>query len=329
MIKKLLVLILAISGLQLAIGQSKKYLTLEHFTNTRCGVCGGSNPGFYNTIKPFEGNFHHMTIHPSNPYSSCVLYQANIAENTERSKYYNTPGTPTVFFNGTTSRGAGSVTASQISAELAKTSPIEIRVKETGTTTRSVTIEVKVTGLRPSSNYKIYVAAAEKELNYASPNGEKVHYNVFRKFASSASGDVITLPVQGSSINLNYSYTVAGTWNESQMYALVWIQDVTTKEILNSGTKFDPTPTALDETLLPNFKIYPNPVVDNLNLKFDNSISVSSISLTNIFGREIKTINPKTPVSQLAIPVSDFVKGVYFIKINSNGKTITKKWMKQ
>jgi hypothetical protein len=31
MIKNLLVLILAISGLQLGIGQSKKYLTLEHF----------------------------------------------------------------------------------------------------------------------------------------------------------------------------------------------------------------------------------------------------------------------------------------------------------
>lgn len=87
---------------------------------------------------------------------------------------------------------------------------------------------------------------------------------------------------------------------------LVWIQDVTTKEILNSGTKFDPTPTALDETLLPNFKIYPNPVVDNLNLKFDNSISVF-ISLTNIWKRDLRRLIQKHPVFQLAIPVSDFV----------------------
>ena len=70
-------------------GQSKRYIHLEHFTNTRCSSCGSINPGFYNVISGYEGSYHHMTIHPSFPYSSCALYQANISENTARTNFYD------------------------------------------------------------------------------------------------------------------------------------------------------------------------------------------------------------------------------------------------
>ena len=310
-------------------GQSKRYIHLEHFTNTRCSSCGSINPGFYNVISGYEGSYHHMTIHPSFPYSSCALYQANISENTARTNFYGVTGTPTVVMNGGVKRGASQISSALLTQELAKTSPIEIRVKEIGTMSRSVTVEIKVTGTRPSANYKIYVAAAEKELNFASPNGERLHHNVFRKFVSAVDGEAITLPAEGSSIILNFNYTVSSTWVESQMYALVWVLDAASKEILNSGTKFDPVTTSVEESSIPGFKIYPNPVKDQVNVRFESGVNAqTAVAITNIFGKELKNSSLKSGATSYSIPVAELPKGIYFIRFSANGKSVTRKWFK-
>lgn len=61
------------------------------------------------------------------------------------------------------------MTAANLNAELNKLSPIEVKVTETGTTNRNVSLEIKTLGTKPSGTYKLYVVALEKELNYASP----------------------------------------------------------------------------------------------------------------------------------------------------------------
>ncbi len=68
--------------------QAKRYIFMEHFTNTYCGICGARNPSFYSLLTKYEGNYHHMTVHPSFPYTACTLYQANKTENSLRANYY-------------------------------------------------------------------------------------------------------------------------------------------------------------------------------------------------------------------------------------------------
>lgn len=324
----LLVLFGFLFCLEFSQAQAKRYIFLEHFTNSRCGVCASQNPGFYSRLQAYKNEYHHMTVHPPIPYSQCLLYQANPSDNSARTNFYGIQGTPTVVIHGLTKKNANGVTEAVLNAELNKTSPLEIKVVETGSQNRSVSVEIKTIGLRPGGTYKLYVVALEKELNYASPNGEKIHYNVFRDFVTAVDGDDINLAATGSSITKNFSVSVQGSWVENQVYMLAWIQDVNSKEVLNSGTKFDGL-TATQEFSADQFSIFPNPVKEQLNIQFKQSLSTDSkLSISNLFGRELYSFQLKNGQNQFHLSVNDWNKGIYFVKIQAGKKVVTKKWLK-
>ncbi|MDQ3140876.1 MAG: T9SS type A sorting domain-containing protein [Bacteroidota bacterium] len=330
--KKTLLFLLLIVGIESeALAQAKKYIFLEHFTNTRCGICASRNPSFYNLLfsPKYNNQYHHMTVHPSFPYNNCQLYLANTTENTIRTNFYSIGGTPTLVIHGKTIKPLSSVNAATLDAELDKFSPVEVKVTESGSTQRSISIEVKTVGPKPAGNYKIYVAAVEKVLNYISPNGEKVHHNVFRKFLSSASGDNIVLANEGNSLLTNYTMNVVAPWLENQMYALVWIQESSTKEVLNSGNKFDQL-TANTDIIAPTFKLHPNPVKDKINIQFEKpSNGFISLSISSLVGKELYTQMVSSGTTEVSIPVNYLEKGIYFVRIQSGTKSYSKKLIKE
>lgn len=313
----------------LSFGQAKRYIFLEHVTNSNCGVCGASNPGFYNTIKPYEGSYHHLAIHPKFPYVSCVFYQANKSEQDQRVSFLGASSTPTVYINGLIKKSASSVTKSILDAELAKTSPIEVLVKETGTSNREVTVEIKTVGIKPAgNNFKVFAAIAEKVRNQATPNGEKVHYDVFRKFISATNGDPINLAENGSSVNLSFNYSVNAAWVESETYLLVWVQDETSKEVLNSGNKFDLTTSSRDLSAS-DVKILYNPVRINLSIQLNKNLDGGKYILLNIMGQVLTQGIITSNNNRLDIPVSHFESGMYLVRLESKGQKVTKRWIKE
>ncbi len=328
--KKILLFIsISVFILQEPFSQAKRYIFLEHFTNTRCGVCAGSNPGFFNLLTNYKDNYHHMTIHPPIPYSNCLLYQANTADNTARMNYHGILGTPTVVINGLIKKSAGSITAANLNAELNKTSPVQILVKESGMNNRTATIEIKTVGSKPAGNYKLYVAALERVLNYASPNGEKVHYNVFRDFLSAADGEIIDLAENGSSVLKSYNITIPANWVVNQIYIIAWIHNADTKEVLNSGTAADVV-TSTSEISQLQFKIYPNPVDELLQIEWPNSLTVATrLSITNLLGTEIYVTDLKAGTRNMEIPVHNYSKGIYFVRIQNGNDKVSRKWIKQ
>ena len=238
----LLVLLLIFITLN-AFAQAPKYALFEHFTNTRCGTCGATNPGFFANISiNTNPKLHHISIHPSIPYSNCVFYQANTVPQDERATFYNLPGTPRVAINGANTVNANSVTAASVdNAYCATCSPVALQVIETdnGSGSRTATIKVRSVGVPPSGSFKLYAAIVEKTVNYNAPNTETVHHNVFRQFLTAASGDGLTLALQGNETNVTFNYTVNAAWMPSEVYVLTWLQNETTREVVNSGTKFD------------------------------------------------------------------------------------------
>ncbi|NOT36281.1 MAG: Omp28-related outer membrane protein [Saprospiraceae bacterium] len=326
--KKFLLIVLFAVSLVISNGQAKRYIFMEHVTNSNCGSCAASNPNYYNVIKPYQGNYHHLTIHPKFPYVSCVFYQANKPEQDERVAFLGVSSTPTVIVNGLIKKSASGITKAILDAEMAKTSPIEVIVKETGTTSRSVTVEVKTVGTKPAGTYKVVAAIAEKERNQTTSNGEKVHYDVFRKFLTAATGDAITLADNGSSVNLNYNYTVNSAWVESETYLLVWVQDVTTKEVLNSGNKFDVI--SKTEDLVPSdVKILYNPVRTNLSVQLNKNLDGGNYLIMNIMGQIVSQGIINTNNNKLEVPVAHYESGMYFLRIESNRQKITKRWIKE
>ena len=81
----------------------------------------------------------------------------------------------------------------------------------------------------------------------------------------------------------------------------------------------------MDSHLASSFSVYPNPVKDVLSISNSINAEINAVIVTDINGRTVKQFNSN--VSQ--INISDLNAGVYFVNINSNEGSTTKKIVKQ
>jgi len=318
--KKVNLLSLLLLLTHLAIGQTsaKRYIMLEHFTNSRCSICASQNPGFFNTIAGFADDVHHIAYHPPIPYNNCIFYQANTTENAARATFYSIPGTPRVLRNGQNASNANQVTAAVLQGLVDQTSPIVVEVTETSGNNRLATINVRTLGDKPSGTYRLYVAIAEREVAYNAPNGEPLHHNVFRKMLTNISGDPVTLANSGGMTSAAFTYTVENGWNANEIYALAFVQNVDTKEVLNSGTRFDPAiVSAVDDVNnAASFKIFPNPASGLTTIQFQEALT-GTISLVDVRGAALWS-NRVENEQTTAVDMSSYPAGVYVLRIQSD-----------
>lgn len=327
-----LVLCLLLSPGLSAQQSAKKYVLIEHFTNSKCSVCANKNPAFYNLIgqAQYADDIHHISIHPSFPYNTCVFYQANTTENTAWTNLYpGVQGTPTIVMNGAVQAPVTPLlTESKLQTFLNQTSPLYIQVNETSNgASRTAVIETKALGEIPPGNYKLFVAVAEKTINQQTPNGEAVHHDVFRKMLTAVAGDPFTAPAMGSSVEFTFDYTVSNTWNASEIYVLAFVKEVDTKDVLNSGTRFDPVLTDTEEASVFNVQISPNPATDwaRVSLAEDDANSVEVYAAN---GQRI-AIQLEDQGSSISIPLQGFAPGLYYVKIKGIKGSYTGKFVKQ
>ena len=73
--------------------------------------------------------------------------------------------------------------------------------------------------------------------------------------------------------------------------------------------------------------VYPNPVNNILNITNNAGLQINKTVITDINGRTVKTLN-HDGVSELQINISDLNAGIYFMNIETNEGTATKKIMK-
>lgn len=323
--KLLLLLTFAVTANTFFAQNVKRYVLLEHFTNTNCSVCKSKNPSLYTTIAPYAADVHHVSFHPSVPYSSCVLYQQNPVENDSRANFYGVDGTPRAVLNGVSvAVGSQLLPLASLQPTLNQTSPIEVKVTENAGTNRTANIKIKTLGTAPTASYKLYVAVVEKVLNLTTANGETVHNDVFRKFLTVVSGNAITLPALGSSADFSFPYSLQSGWGADQIYVLAWVQRVDNKEVMNSGTRFDVTNAAKDitENESDGIQILQNPV-RNGELK----ITVGDWNKLEFFDTNGKLIqqNIIQAFETKAINVSSFQSGIFYAKFSKNEKSVTKK----
>ncbi len=326
--KKLLLSLSFLFALVAADAQEmKRYLTFEHFTNTRCGICSSRNPGFFAKLDAYPEDVHHISFHPPVPYSNCQLYLDNPSGNAGRADYYGVNGTPKVWLNGV-STGNSLVTDAQIAEALPLTSPIGIEVTETTGDTRDVTVKVVSFEEVLDGNYKLYVAIAEKRLNYDAPNGETVHHNVFREYI--VNGDAFTAAAIGEAFEGSYTYTLDTEWGADEIYVLAYVQNDETKEVLNSGTRFDPALPSIissNKNLKAdnnNFEVAPNPAQDQIFVSLKTAIDQNATwTLQNANGQLVWS-SESVEVSQ-AIDVSSYATGIYFLSLrNGLDRTVKK-----
>ncbi len=229
---------------EVSFGQAKKYPLFEHFTQASCAPCAAQNPFFQAVYDANKSNMHHIAYHTSWPGVD-PMYDFNPAESDEMVSYYNVTGVPDMYQNGIGIGSPANVTQETLDNILPETSPIRILVTETTVgLTRNVHVEVQTVGTVPAGTYKIKAAVAEHLVTYGTPpgtNGETDFPDVFRASITGTSGLTFTPAAVGSSVVYDWSYAIDPVYDPAEAYALVWVQNSSTKEILNSGIPGDPS----------------------------------------------------------------------------------------
>lgn len=313
-------------------GQVSRTIIVEHFTNTRCGICAFNNPPFFTNLVN-QGDALHIAYHPSAPYSTCLLNNHNVAGNDDRTVYYNTYGsTPDFFFQGVFTLGAGD--ASKFDPYEGQMSPASIDIIQTNTEAQD-SIHFRVVVRTEASHslpmQRLYVAVVEDTVFYMAPNGEDEHFNVFRTALTAAEGNPVMLPATvGDSLVLTGSVAKHPDWDYDRMYAVAILQDEATKAVEQSAkttefriqgdmtdttgmdtTGMDTTTTGIFEFAGPITAMYPNPVSDQLQLVHPDGAE-KQVLITDLAGREVYATRMFGSVS---VSVADFPKGIYLIRV--------------
>lgn len=315
--KHYLLLLFLVSSIALqAQTSAKQYVMIEHFTNSKCSNCASKNPAFFTLINQYPNDLHHMSVHPPIPYSSCGLYLANTTENNARSMFYGVFGTPSVALNGVLQPISTPLLSNVTLQEyLGNTSPLWVEVSESGpNNARVATIEAHSLSALPGGSYQIFAAVVEKTVNFAGGNGETVHHNVFRKMLTDINGNAFTPAAAGSSAQFTFNFAMNANWNPDEIYVLAWVQNAATKEILNSGTRFDPLLVGAGEAVPQTIRIQPNPVQESA-LALIGEDTAKQVEVFSSNGQKISVTFENQGVGTVVIPASTLSPGIYFVKI--------------
>lgn len=320
--KKVLTLIITLATLFVSANAQtqplpERYVMVEHFTNTLCGLCASRNPTLYPVLDANADNLHHLRVHPSVPYSACPLYNHNTTDNESRRNFYgNIFGTPRVYLNGSPESdwGGGNplILQSTLDNYLNQTSNLGIAVNVTG---QNVSVElVSYDSPNTSSDLKLFVAVVEANLAFSGGNGENLHTNTLRDLIYE---NDVTLPANGTSNFVNTSFTLNSDWDANDIYIMAWVQDAVSFEVLNSGTNLDdPLPsiiTSIEEFKTQALNIFPNPATDKIQLKLP-VVEEANYTIYNLQGKLM--LDGKLS-DQQSIDIKNLTGGQYILEINS------------
>jgi hypothetical protein len=158
-----------------------------------------------------------------------------------------------------------------------------------------------------------------------------MHYDhVSRSISGTFTGTAGSLPaamMANNTYSYTFTYTKPATQRIDKMHVYALLFDVTANRILNANT--GSIVTGISKTELSDYTllVYPNPAQNNLTVDLKlNSTKDVKVSLTDITGRELTSFSQlNVSVLNHQFDVSQYAKGIYFVKISANGEMVTKK----
>lgn len=142
-------------------------------------------------------------------------------------------------------------------------------------------------------------------------------------FGFSAWGQMLTPTVVASSGEFFTSSSASLSWTlgESAVDTYIGVNNQLTQGFQQPDIRFSSVDEVVNE---PEFSIYPNPSSGVFDLRINDLSEPISISVIDISGKEIWSKN-QTSESNVQIDISNFARGIYFVKIydeNNFVKTI-------
>lgn len=125
------------------------------------------------------------------------------------------------------------------------------------------------------------------------------------------------------------SVFVGDVWGATKVEQLVVTTDNLpgSAKIDNIKVKVAGDTTGVNENLLSNLSVFPNPANDVVNVTNAENILVNGITVTDLNGRTVKS-SKFDGVANASINISDLASGVYMMTVSSDKGSMTKKIVK-
>ena len=119
-------------------------------------------------------------------------------------------------------------------------------------------------------------------------------------------------------LNANHTYTANGTYTVCQIAYNQCSTDTTCSDVII-------TQVGLDEEALNAYKIFPNPAHDVITIQTQD-VNANKIELLSADGKLIQSITPSGASTQITL--NQLSTGVYLIRVDINGLTSVKRFVK-
>ena len=217
--------------------QNERVLLFECFTNTSCGPCAQQNPALDALINNNADRIAAIKYHMSWPGANDPMYLHNTTDNNARRTVYNINAVPHTVVDGNRySDMPSGINQNTVNQWLTYSSPFEMRLTyEVDEAANTITVHVMGQASEAvPGNLKLYVGVIEREIHYSSApgaNGERDFYSVMKKLLPSSSGITLNEMQAGSYFAYNFTWELANVYNNDQLDAIAWIQNVDTKVV--------------------------------------------------------------------------------------------------
>jgi len=230
-----LIVLMSICVFSIVVGLSEERRVLgELFTSTTCPPCAGANDHLDEIMDRLVDDMVLVRYHVWYPSSGDPFYDANPSPNRARHDYYGTEAVPTMYVDG--SVGSAYSFEGSVASRGAVPSPIEIDLIVRGVSSDVASIDVTITPDDETIdlNAKLFVMITEDEIYYSAPNGQTVFYQVFRKMGTVNAGMDVHLSY-GETVEEHFDINVdSDEWDLEKCHLVAFVQNPTTKEILQS-----------------------------------------------------------------------------------------------
>ena len=303
---------------------------VEHFTNTKCSICFNKNPGLYANLAKHPSVLY-LSIHPSSPYTACILSKQNTADNDHRTKYYDVyGGTPVIVINGQEISGTSFTDTSLFKPFQGLTSAfsIEASTSKTSSNTIQTRLVIKKVDASEVQSAVLFTSIAEDTVSVNGGNGELTHYNVSRKSFQ----EIIDLPLDvNDSIVLVKTVNINPVWNAKRMFTTAILQEKVTNKLIQANQSkliVDATTTSANDHMENTyFRVHPNPAHDFIYIGhngYDSESNQEAVQFELLTPSGVSVLKGSY-ISETTIDIRNISTGLYYLILKNKNIHTSKK----
>ena len=322
--------------IQVVTALTQRYPLYETFTSSTCAPCTPANTTMEAVFDDNPGEHNSIKYQMSWPGTGDPYY---FSEGGDRRTFYGINSVPRVEIDGGWDGNGNSLT--QAVYDYHQNQPAFVQMSATWSRwSKTIETDVTITPLADvsSNNLKLFAAIYSiRDTANVKTNGETEFFHVVKKLMPSSSGESLSALTSGSTVSKQLSYTFNGTYvlppsaqspvnlstnhtveDFSNLGVILWIQDASTKEVLQS---VDATYTIgqFENSLASQMKIYPNPTTDVLFVEGDFS-EEATVRLVDMAGREfVRTQADFTGGHRVEISTASLAPGTYLLITTTRG----------